>query len=146
MNLAEVQSDAANRLFASPSLAAFGKARLYSHFTKNEENASEIGKTLREKKVCLEIGLVEADAVPGAQQRTPVATAKFEVLAAESVKEEDAHAPTDAVLVLEIIRAMTARIDAYDTPPQFTSYRSAVSEQGYVLHVIGFSVPVILPR
>ena len=143
MKLHEVQSEAAARIAANTSLAAFGAAVEYSPFLDVETIKSANATRIRNVGVCIEIGEPEAERIEDRAGRGVVATATFDVFVAESPKVT--HSPTGKMLRKEVIEAVTVRIDAATTPFEFLRSDTAISEQGLVLHIISFSARVTIP-
>lgn len=143
MKLSEVQSNIAALITADAALAAFGPPISFSLFTDDDAGRTDIATRLREKGVVIEIGLPEAtgeNAKPA--NRYTLLDVNFEVFVAESPKV--AH----ALQGLELVEAVSAAVQRRTSPAEHnahcTSYAAAKSEQGYILHVLTFSIPATL--
>lgn len=143
MNLENVQAYAAAQIAANSTLAAFGAAIVYSHFTADDAARAAINGALRATGVCIEIGLVSAQGdTTKPQNRYTLLDANFDVYVAENPKVS--HSPAQMNLVALVAGAMQARAGATSPAIKCTSYDSALSENGYVLHVLTFTLPALL--
>lgn len=143
MKLENVQEYVAARIAAVPALAAFGDALLYSHFTDIDAARTAIATQLREVGVCIEVGEVEAERVDDKTIRGVAAIATFEVYVAENPKV--AHTPEQKLLRKAVIEAVSAYVDQYTTRAEFHRSDTGKSEQGYVLHILTFTIRVTIP-
>lgn len=141
ISLSQVQAAAAAKLSAVPSLAAFGAPLLFDLHAEPEAAANAISARIRSAGVCLEVGDVvapsPASAVGGGLNQLSV---EFSVFAAE--KTGGTHSPKGKALVNLIVAAICADQLPNEQGFACTGYDAAVSESGYVLHVIGFSIQV----
>jgi hypothetical protein len=144
MKLDELQTYVSGRLMAVPALAALGAPICYSLFTDDKISREAIASSLETTGVCIEIGLPEAHEKQGASSdsRSTLLEAEFEVFIAESPKV--AHVPENMGLVNQVVAAIRVRSAPFEQVPNVTSYMPAKSENGYILHVVSFTVPVIL--
>ena len=143
MKLENVQQYVADRIMAVPALAAFGAPIQYTPFLDDDALKTAIGDQLRVKGVCIEIGQEEADRVDDPMIRGVAADASFDVFVSEAIKT--AHAPSDKMLRKAVIDAVTVRLDARETPAKFLRSDTAKAEQGYVLHILSFTIRVTIP-
>ena len=143
MKLFELQDRIAQQLDADSSLRAFGAARKFSLADDEEEVKEAISTRLRESGVCLEVGSIEGTENASTAGRFALLNAQFDVYAAENPRL--AHAPAGMLLVQTVIEAVTKRISQYEHAPRLVGYEAARSEQGYILHVLSFTVPVQVP-
>lgn len=141
ISLQQVQSAAAAKLSAVPALAAFGAPILFYLHAEPEAAANAIAARIRTAGVCLEIGDVVApypgSLIGGGMNQL---AAEFTVFAAE--KTGGTHSPNGKALADLIIAAICADQLPNEQGFACTGYDAAVSESGYVLHVIGFSIQV----
>lgn len=140
-SLSTVQAHAQSCLTASPVLAAFGDPILYSPFQDRTASAALIEERLRTTGVCIEISGVSAVSAEALRLGTTHARGIFEVRIAESLST--AHTPGDAALREEVIRAITQRTRQLVEWESFGPDDSLM-EQGYVLNVITFSIPILV--
>jgi hypothetical protein len=142
MHISEVQAYAQAQIAADPTLAALGTALIYTDFTEDEVARTQIEKSLRAYGVCFEIGAVEAsgDGSKPANRYT-LLDGRFDVYVAESPTQT--HTPSEMSLVSQVATAIQART-ANAPGIRCTGYGAAKSENGYVLRILSFSVPVLL--
>lgn len=141
ISLPQVQAAAAAKLSAVPALAAFGAPILFDLHAEPEAAANAIAARIRATGVCLEIGDAvapsPASAVGGGLNQLSV---EFQLFAAE--KTGGTHSPNGKALVNLIVAAICADQLPNEQGFSCTGYDAAVSESGYVMHVIGFSIQV----
>lgn len=143
MKLSEVQSHFAALIEADEQLGTFGEPLLFSHFTDPEASRAAIASRLRATGVCIEIGSVEADGETARPaHRYSLVDVRVEVFVAES--PQVAHEPRDLTLVERVSAAVQKRLSASEHSARCTGYAAAISEQGYVLHILSFSIPATL--
>lgn len=143
MKLHEVQPHVVGLIVAASALAAFGDPVAYSHFSDDETAQALIAERLRTAGVLIEVGGVEAMRADDKTARGVAADAVFEVFIAESPKVT--HTPSQEALRKAVIEAVTAQVDAYTPRVEFQRSDTARGEQGYVLHIISFTVRVTIP-
>jgi hypothetical protein len=143
MKLSAVQSHHAALIAAEPTLAAFGAPLIFDPGTDDDVQRKAISDRLRATGVCFEIGSVEAEGdSTKPNPRFTVLDANFPVYIAENPKV--AHALSGIALVEAVATALQKRVSAYEQNARVTSYAAALSEQGYVLHILTLSVPATL--
>ena len=141
MKLSEVQSAIAAKLVASTALAGLGVPIQYSLFTADENARVAIQAALLATGVCMEIGPVGAPMPadnPMPNQTFP--RAECSVFVAES--RTIAHTPSGVELAEAVIGAVCTSLSRGQLVFKFNGYEAAVHEDGYVLHIINFEVPV----
>jgi hypothetical protein len=143
MNLAGVQAYAASQIANNSALAALlanGQPITYSPFTADETARAAIDAALRTYGVCIEVGDVSFTGDPAKpQNRFTTVDAEFDVFVAESIKV--AHTPSGLSLVENVARAVELRLDARTHSARCTRYDKMLSEHGYVLHILTFTMP-----
>jgi uncharacterized MnhB-related membrane protein len=140
MRLQDVQAHASTLLMASPALAPLGAPLLWSPFLDEQAHADLIADRLRTTGVCIEISSVWSGSVATVHPQSALsARAVFEVCIAESFTLT--HAPTDSALLEAVVQAMLQSRYAVE----FESFgpEGSFREQGYVLHVLRFSIPIL---
>lgn len=140
MKPSEVQGFFAAQLAASDALVAFVPALVFSHLAPIAEQKTQIEQRLRALGVCLEVGSVECPEVVGTQGGDSILQARCEVYVGENPKV--AHTPYELELVEAVIAAITLPVLPSRRTPKCRSIEGAESEQGYILHVIDFEIPV----
>lgn len=140
MKPSEVQAYIAAQIAARPSLADFMPVMPYDPEQDEDAAAQAIGAQLRADGVCIQVGTVSVPTVPHVAGNTFAALASIEVYVGEKIGR--VHALKGLALIEEIVRG------AVPTPgpsmPKWVGYDAGKHEQGYLLHVIEFSVPVVL--
>lgn len=137
MTLAGLQDFFAAALAASAPLAVLGAPHKFSPFETDEAFATALNTALAATGVFIEIGQPDVQRSGNRVARGTSATATVDLLIAEAIKTD--HTPTDKALVQAVVDAIQAHGDARETPAEFESYESAISESGYVLHALTFS-------
>jgi hypothetical protein len=143
MKLHEVQAKMAELIAANEALAAFGAPLVFTLFTDDKTVRETIATRLREKGVVLEVGAVDAARSPDTSVRGVAADASFDVFIAESPTVE--HTPSGEDLRRTIIEVLMQPTDRHTPRAEFSRSESAISEQGYVLHIISFTQRVTIP-
>lgn len=145
MHLSELQAHVGKKLEAAQALAAFGKPLVFSHFTDDQAARELIDKSLRAYGVCIEVGVIEASGDgEKPQNRYSLLDARFDVYVAESPEESKKHTPSDMELVAAVATAVQARSATSDPAIRCIGYAAAKSENGYILHALSFTSPVVL--
>lgn len=143
MKLENVQSTAAALIEANATLAAFGAPIQFSPFLEENALKTDISERLRTHGVCIEIGGVEATRTSEtATARGVTADATFDVYIAESAKV--AHTPSGNLLRKALIDTLTVQAP-YGQRIEFAHSDTAITEHGYILHILGFTVRVTIP-
>lgn len=140
--LANIQQYASDAIANDPTLSTLGAPIKYSFFTADDAARAAIQAALAAKGVCFEIGPVGATGDTDRTSRAITLNASFDVFVAESPKV--AHSPSEMTLVEAVAAAIQKRLDAYTQNARCTNYESALSENGYVLHVLSFTTPLSL--
>ena len=144
MSADPLQTLAAAKTAAAPSLAAFGAALIYDLHADEEAHKTAIAARIASAGVCIEIGSVtaptSAETIGGAL--TPL-VGSFEVFAAEKIG--GTHTPAGPALWRAIVAALCAdRLPGEDNGFSCTGYDALVTERGYVLHVLSFTHPIFV--
>lgn len=144
MKISAVQSSAAAKLSASPLLATFGEPFLFDLHADERVANEQLDARIVATGGALRVGAVTC---PRAEETiggvfTPL-VAEFSVFFVEQIR--GTHTPRGIVAVEEIVRALCAdRLPGEDNGFTCAGYDSALTERGYILHLVAFTHPVFV--
>lgn len=141
MKISAVQSSAAAKLSASALLATFGEPFLFDLHADERVANEELDARVVATGGALRIGSVTC---PRAEETiggvlTPL-LAEFSVFFVEKIR--GTHTPRGIAAVEEIVRAMCADLPSQDNAFTCAGYDAALTEGGYILHLVAFTHPV----
>ena len=143
MKIGEIQASLVAAVMADPVLAAYGEPIVATPFADEAVVEALIGERLRSPGVVIEIGYPSAARSSARELRGTAATASVDLLVAESPTVS--HAPAGLALQQRIVDAVQGyAASRAELPAEFESIETAVTEHGYVLHVISFTKAVIV--
>jgi hypothetical protein len=140
MNLDEVQSKVVAQISAASALIAFGVPFAFSWLDNEETIKTAITARLLASGVSIEVGAISGGGRSGAPGRGQILDVTFPVWLAENPALT--HAPSGLTLIQAVISAVCKGLPGGETAPVSAGFESAIIEQGYILHVLTFSVPV----
>lgn len=143
MKPSDIQGLLAGYIAAVPALAAFGAAIQFDPFQDETASKDAISARLLNKGVCIEIGYPDTSGFSLAGEATTFLTATCDVFVSEA--PQVAHSPSKLALGEAVIGACAKRHGNANKPIACTDWATAISENGYVLQVLKFSVPVNIP-
>lgn len=144
MNLVDLQQYVSDRITAVPALAALGTPIKFSFFTTDDQAKTAINAAVREKGVCFEIGVPSANGDPTKPfNRFTTVDVNFDFYVAESPTV--VHSPSELALVQLVAGAIQARVDPHTPNARCTNYMAAESVHGFVLHILSFTIPALIP-
>ena len=145
IKLSQVQAFASSQISADTQLAVFGVPLSFSLHDSDETARAAINQRLRTTGVCIEVGSPIAEKSGSTiGQKVCKAMAIVNIYAAEKVG--GTHTPKDVSLMESIVAAMLDANAPGVQVVEFSGNDAYLTEHGYVLHVISFTMPVIIGR
>jgi hypothetical protein len=138
MKLSVVQEYIRAQLLSSPTLSAFGDPLVFSYETDESYFKSIIDERLSTVGVCIDIGQVNGSQIselhPGIGSKL---RGQVEVFVSEKIAS-----PTHSPRGLALVEAVAAAIITGRYNVEWEGHETAITENGYALHVLSFSTPV----
>lgn len=142
MKLSAVQAYLAAQIAANTTLAGFGSPILASLESDETVVKALIDECLRTPGVCIEIaepiGTSLSELHPGGYTKL---RAQVEIFVAEKIAS-----PTHTPRGLELIELVAAALTGGRQPVEWAGHESFLSENGYSLHVLSFTTPVLATK
>lgn len=150
MTVDSIQTELAAKLAANATTAAFLPGMIFCFrgcrkttgeaLATDEAAAAFLAARIAAAGVVFEIGIVSGVKEDDRPGRWQTMRAAISLAIAESIPV--AHSPADDALLNSVLSAVTAPDADGESPFTVESFDKEVSDKGYVLHIVGISVPV----